>query len=202
MNHPARPVPAHAHDLGEALAEAFRLLARGVADRRSAFHAPTLATRGPDGAPRLRTVVLRGVDAPARTLRVHTDARAAKAAELAADPRAALHVYDAGAALQVRVSGTATLHRLADGAPLARAAWDASRPSSRATYAVAPAPGTPVEAPSPAPSDPDAGREHFAVVVLRAESLEWLWLWSGGHRRARFAFGPGGAVEEATWLVP
>lgn len=198
MPPPPRPRPAHAHDLAELRAEAFRLLARGVADRRSAFHTPTLATVGLDGAPRARTLVLRGFEAASRTLRLHTDARSAKPAELAREPRCALHVYDPAAQVQVRLEGLARLHR--DDA-VAEAAWAASRPMSRMCYAIEPGPGTPVAAPLPAPRDPAAGRAHFAVILLRFHRLEWLWLAAEGHRRARIAWDAAG-VEEATWLSP
>ncbi len=78
-----------------ALHAAFGRLAEGARDGRSPFRTPALATLGRDGAPQLRTVVLRGFDPAARSLSIHTDRRSAKVAELAADPRAALHVYDA-----------------------------------------------------------------------------------------------------------
>jgi len=192
------PRPAHADDLGAVRAEAFALLARGVADRRSPFHTPTLATIGIDGAPRARTLVLRGFDAPTRSLRLHSDARSAKRAELARDPRACLHLYDAGRQVQLRLEGTASLHREDD---LADAAWHASRPFSRLCYAIEPAPGTPVALPPPAPAEEGEGRAHFMALRLAFDRMEWLWLSAQGHRRARFAWNAAGE-EEATWLVP
>jgi hypothetical protein len=177
--------------------EAFRLLARGVADRRSAFHTPTLATIGPDGAPQLRTLVLRGFDAAIRTLRLHTDRRSAKWAALAAESRAALHVYDAGAQIQLRLSGRARLHAEDD---TADAAWAASRAGSRSCYAVEPGPGMPVPAPPPAPAGEANGRGHFGLIHLAFDRMEWLHLRRSGHRRALFAWGPEGLHE--TWLVP
>ncbi|WP_027284420.1 pyridoxamine 5'-phosphate oxidase family protein [Rubritepida flocculans] len=192
-----KPRPAFADDLAAARAEAFALLARGVADRRHAFHTPTLASIGLDGAPRARTLVLRGFDAETRSLRLHSDARSAKIAELAREPRAALHLYDARAQIQLRLEGRASLHRED---ALAEAAWAASRPFSRMCYALAPAPGTPLAAPPPAPRDPDSGRAHFAVILFTFARMEWLWLDAAGHRRARFAWGEAG--EEATWLAP
>jgi hypothetical protein len=182
----------------EALADAFRLLSRGVADRRSAFHTPPLATRGLDGAPSLRTVVLRGFDPATRVLRIHTDRRSPKAAEILADPRAALHAYDAGAQVQMRLAGRAMLH-LDDAT--ADAAWDSSREMSRVTYATADAPGTPVAAPPAAPHDPVAGRANFAVSLLRIVTLDWLLLAAAGHRRARFAWDGSGA-QSAGWVAP
>ena len=46
-----------------------------------------------------------------------------------------------------------------------------------------------------------AGRVHFRAVVITIETLEWLWLAHGGHRRAEFRVAPDGAVS-ARWLVP
>lgn len=194
----SRPRPAFADDLAATRAEAFALLARGVADRRSPFHTPTLATIGLDGAPRARTLVLRGFDAPTRTLRLHSDARSGKQAELMHDPRACLHLYDPGHQVQIRLEGQATLHR--DDA-LADAAWEASRPFSRLCYGITPAPGTPVPEPPPAPSEVAGGRAHFMALRLAFTRMEWLWLAAAGHRRARFTWDAAGR-EEATWLVP
>ncbi|MGG5885910.1 pyridoxamine 5'-phosphate oxidase family protein [Falsiroseomonas sp. HC035] len=184
--------------LDETLVETFRLLSRGVSDRRHPFHTPTLATLAADGAPTARTLVLRGFEAPSRTLRLHSDARAGKVAELAVEPRAALHLYDAGAAIQLRLSGHVTLHR-DDG--IADAAWAATRDFSRLCYAIQPAPGTPCPEPPSAPTDPVAGRAQFCVLLFRIARLEFLHLAAAGHRRARFTW-PAGGTPEATWLVP
>lgn len=189
--------PAHADDLGAIREEAFRLLARGVADRRSACHTPCLATIGLDGAPRLRSVVLRGFAAADRRLRLHTDIRSAKCQEIRANPRAAVHVYDPGGQFQLRLAGLARLHH---GDAEAAAAWAGSASHSRACYAILPGPGTPVPLPPAAPPADDSGAPHFAVIGFTFESLEWLWLNRAGHRRARFVWE--GADGHAEWLVP
>jgi len=190
--------PAPPATLEEALAQAFALLARGVADRRSPFHTPTLATRDLDGAPNGRTVVLRAFDPAARSLRIHTDRRSAKAAEIAAEPRVMLHGYDAGAQVQLRLAATATLH-LDDA--VADAAWAASREMSRRCYAAPDAPGTEVALPPPAPADDEGGRANFAAVTLRLRSLDWLLLAHAGHRRARFDWDEEGG-RAARWIAP
>jgi len=192
-----RPRPGFADELGETLAEAFRLLARGVADRRSPIHTPSLASIGADGAPRLRTLVLRGFDAAARTLRLHTDHRSGKAAEIAADPRVALHAYDAGAQVQLRLGGHASLHTED---AIADAAWAASTANARLVYTTTLAPGAAIAAPDLPPPASD-GRDHFAVLVMRFDALEWLWLSSAGHRRARFTWDSAGQPS-AEWCVP
>lgn len=194
-------LPSFYDDLAGCLAEAWRRLEEGAA-HQSGFHTPALATLGRDGAPRLRTVVLRGVDRAARTLRIHCDARSDKAAEIAADPRAALHAYDAKAKLQVRIEGRARLH---GGDEVARAAWGASRPMSRVCYGTAPGPGTPLPAggASVQPQDEGAvaaGFSEFRVVVLTVARLEFLYLARSGHRRALFTWN--GEGQGATWLAP
>jgi hypothetical protein len=196
-----REVPAFRDDLEATLAEAWRLLARGVADRRHGFHHPVLATVGTDGRPRARTVILRSADAAGRTLRFHTDVRSDKVAELAREERVALHFYDAGAKVQVRIEGRCSLH--ADDT-VAEMAWAQSRPMSRACYGTEPGPGLPIPAADaftlPGEGETDAGRANFRAIVVSAESLEWLWLAHGGHRRALFRFGT--AAAPARWLVP
>jgi pyridoxamine 5'-phosphate oxidase len=76
---PDQPIPSFYNDLGETRTQAWALLARGVADRRSPFHAPTVASLGLDGRPRARVVILRDCDGAAATLRFNTDRRTTRA---------------------------------------------------------------------------------------------------------------------------
>lgn len=191
-------------DLDATLAEAWRRLARGAADRRSGFHTVQLASIGADGGPRARTVVLRAVAPAQRLIRVHTDARSAKAAELAADARVEICAYDAAAKIQIRLRGLATPRR--DDA-VAAAAWAGSGQGSRMCYRAAVAPGAALERPEAA--DPqrrareplsDLGRENFLAVTVAVARLEWLYLAASGHRRALYAWGDG--ALSARWLAP
>lgn len=193
---PARP--AFADDLAASLQEAFRLLADAVPNRRSAFHTPTIASLDDAGAPSLRTIVLRGFDAEARTLRFHTDRRSDKARGIARDPRVMMHFYDAALHIQLRVAGCAVLH-LEDA--VADAAWAASRSSSRMCYAAPDASGAVVPVPPAAPQDAEIGRPHFAAVVIGFHRLEWLWLAAAGHQRARFIWDDVGNLT-ADWIAP
>lgn len=188
--------PAFADDLALSLAEAERLLREAPTDRRSPWRTLQLATIAADGAPDVRTLVLRGFDPATRQLRLHTDRRSAKIAELVADPRVMLHGYDPGAKLQLRLAGRASIVAGDD----SRAAWLGSTRQAQACYAVTPAPGTPVEAPPPAPDHDPAGEANFAVLMVCYHSLDWLWLCAEGHRRARFDWSSG--AVDARWLVP
>ena len=81
---PARALPSP----DDLLADTWRTLVRAVADSRHAWRWPALATIGADGAPDVRTVVLRNASEALRRLELHTDARSAKVAQVAARPQA------------------------------------------------------------------------------------------------------------------
>ena len=198
----AEPDPRFYDDLQETLRESWRLLARGVKDRRSPFHTPALASVRLDGAPAVRTVVLRAVDPESRSLRVHTDVRSAKFREVTADPRVCLHFYDPGRKVQIRLYGRASLHTED---ALGAGAWEKTRPFSRLCYRAADAPGSEIADPRVTPIIPDgdddnAGRANFAAIAVSIGALEWLYLAARGHRRARFTWRNGDL--RSTWLAP
>jgi pyridoxamine 5'-phosphate oxidase len=190
--------------LAESRSECMRLLARAVADRRAPMHTPSVATLGLDGRPRARVVVLRAFDAAARILRFHTDRRSEKFHELTTDPRIAILFYDAALKVQIRLEGHATLHH--DDA-VAEQAWQQSQSMSRHCYATTPDPGS-VIVEAGAFQIPkgrilsDDGKPNFVAVATEFNRLEWLWLGSDGHRRARFEWRAGEYEPQAEWLVP
>jgi pyridoxamine 5'-phosphate oxidase len=199
----SQPIPSFYDSLDETLAEAWRLIGRGTADRRSAFHHPTVATVGLDGGPRLRTMILRGCDVAIRQLRFHTDARSEKIRELTREPRIGVHFYDPGAKVQVRLEGTAMLNATN---AVADAAWAGSRVFSRQCYGIAPGPGTPLDMadafdlPETTEEATLAGRANFVAVTVDIQALEWLYLAAQGHRRARFTWA--GSAATMCWLAP
>ncbi len=163
----------HAMTLDDVLTDSFRLLSRGVADRRSPFRNPALATVAA-GRPSVRTVVLRAFDPAERRLVVHTDARAAKITEVLANPAVALHAWDTGPQVQLRLVGVATVHQ---GDARAGAEWARLHAGSRLPYGVASVPGTVIPDPDAPVRLPDGtGFAHFAVLDIALHSLEWLRL--------------------------
>jgi hypothetical protein len=182
--------------LEETLASAWALLARAAADPRHPCRVVQLATVGLDRAPRLRNVILRGVNPAMRMLRLHTDRRSAKAAEIAVEPRVALLAWDARARVQLRLAGLATV--LTEGSAW-QAAWDSVPPAARRDYAQRDPPGTPVPE-LPAASGSTDPMRNFAVILLTVDGLDWLRLARGAHRRAGFTWDDD--VLRATWLVP
>jgi pyridoxamine 5'-phosphate oxidase len=192
-------LPVQSTDPVRVLADIYAKLAHAVGDRHQAWRTPTLATLGLDGAPRARTVVLRGADATTHRVRFHSDRRSAKCVELAADPRAALHFYDAAAKTQLRLEGLAVLH-CADA--VAQAAWQAASPSARRTYAIEPGPGTALTGPDDASFAADAAASfaRFCVIEVAILSIDWLYLRVQGHRRLGVTLCDG--KIDASWRAP
>lgn len=178
---------------------AWMLLERGVTDRHSPMHTPTVATVDPDGRPTVRTVVLRGCDRESRQLRFHTDRRAAKVQHLLADPRAALHAYDPIEKIQLRLD--ARLHPMTDDDR--DVVWAGTRPMSRQCYQVVSHPGHSLSQPTDILFDADqtdGGWSHFLPIRVHIERIEWLYLAASGHRRAEFIWTDEGLTSR--WLVP
>jgi len=182
---------------------------RAALDRRHGFHVPTFATVGVDGAPCGRSVVLRRVLREAGEIHCHTDVRSAKVAEIARDPRIAWHFYAPERKLQLRVAAIAEFESTG-----ARAdeGWARSALSSRRCYLAPRPPGSACEAPSPnlpegildrRPTEEETlpGRANFGVVITRAVEIDWLYLASEGHQRARFVRGADGSWS-GCWLEP
>ncbi len=177
-------------------------LQQGATKPGSPWRHLALASAGLDGAPQVRTVVLRAfdvsLDSGARRLDVHTDTRSSKHAELTANPLAALHGWDSASHIQLRLAGRVTLHNRD---VVTARAWADLRPASRATYRVRPGPGTRLERPeSVTEGDEEDAYACFCVVRLQLALLEYLHLGQTSHRRARFQWEHGAMT--AMWLVP
>jgi hypothetical protein len=194
------PFASFYDDLDGTLAEAWRMLARAVVDRKSPLHTPAVATTGIDGTPQVRTVVLRGVNVGLREVRFHTDRRSGKFAEISRDPRVAVLGYDAGHKIQLRLAGRARLHA-GDDDIIAAEAWARSQARSRLCYRQPLAPGAAMSAGAVDGEQLASGFENFVVAVVVVEALEWLYLAHAGHRRARFNWDTAGTMT-ATWLAP
>lgn len=169
-------------------------LERATRERDHAWRTPVLATVGSDHTPQARTVVLRGADQQRGELRVFTDGRSPKVAELRASPKAVLVFWSAPLNWQLRVR--VAMQVLDSGAEVA-AAWERIARSAAACDYLAPAaPGQPLPG-SEAQADAPGDAHHLSVLVAQVLAIDWLALGRDGpHQRRRIT--PGG-VEH---LVP
>jgi len=179
-------------------------LESGVGTQRSPFTMVQAATLGLDGAPKVRTIVLRQVSRADRLLAFHTDARSEKVAELRRDPRIAVVANDLDALVQIRAEGVASI---CDDEAQRRAIWQSSRPHTLLLYRAPLRPGTPIESPeeahvTPSPGDAptDDGYRNFCLVHVTVTRIDWLELARGGHRRAVFDVNDDGYAGR--WIAP
>ncbi|AOR71705.1 pyridoxamine 5'-phosphate oxidase [Burkholderia stabilis] len=176
-------------------------LEAGVSVQRSPFTMLQAATLGIDGAPKVRTIVLRQVSRADRVLSFHTDARSEKVAELRRDPRMSIVANDLDSLVQIRAEGAASI---CDDEAQRRAIWQSSRPHTLLLYRAPLPPGTPVESPEDAHVDGTAptgdGYENFCLIHMTITRIDWLELARAGHRRAVFDLHEGG--YEGRWIAP
>ena len=205
--------------LDELRQAALALLEEGASDPGSPLRKPVLATVDSEAAPQARTVILRGFEPGCRRLEVYTDARAAKADELAANPLAAFAFYDPRREVQLRLTGRIEIHRHDE---LAERAWEMLGPRQIGDYLARATPGSPSAEPGPdrdgegkdETARRDAARANFAVLAFTYDRLDMLVLGRALHRRALFewtktpasapdsAAFPVTAPDRAVWLVP
>jgi len=111
---------------------------------RSPFTMMQVATIGMDGAPKVRTIVLRQVDEVRSTVSFVTDLRSLKIAEIRRDPRVSLVGYDPQGGIQIRLEGRAIiLDRPEDKKPI----WDRCRPHTLALFESPYPPGIEIASP-------------------------------------------------------
>jgi pyridoxamine 5'-phosphate oxidase len=170
---------------------------------RSPFTMMQLATIGMDGAPRVRTVVVREVDEAHSTLSFVTDIRSPKIAEIRRDPRASLVGFDPQEGIQIRLEGQAVI---IDQPVEKKSFWDMCPPHTLALFQTPYAPGIEIASPREAVGTMEHrdGNErafiNFCVVTVELSRLEWLDLSPEGHQRCSFQRRADSWV--GTWITP
>jgi pyridoxamine 5'-phosphate oxidase len=203
---PAIPIVAPEESLPESLPALMKTLwqrlEEGVRERYTPWSLPVLLTTAFDGTAQGRVIALRQADPERRMFMFHTDARSDKVEHLQADSRAGLLFWDPFDAVQVRLDGRVDVHQ---GDALARVAWRDASGLSKSSAASRLPPGTQLYASTPFSELPgtsieDEAREHFALLLFEARTIDWLWLGRKDLRRARFHWT--GADWAGTWVVP
>jgi pyridoxamine 5'-phosphate oxidase len=178
--------------LAEVEAALWQELERAVRKKAHGWRTPVLATvaaRGDAVEADARTVVLREVNAAAKELLIYSDARAAKALQLRANPRGTFVMWSKDLGWQLRCQARLSLQ---DEGLAVSSRWATLKLSPAAQDYLAPLPPGSLLTAAPAV----AQREYFAVITAVVEEIDWLELHLLGHRRARFS---GGLAQ---WLQP
>lgn len=165
-------------------------LEQAVTDRQHGWRTPVLATVDADGLPDARTVVLRVADRASKTLKMFTDQRSPKVAQLQANPQAQLVFWCPNRQWQLRAKVTATIDSNSD---QTAAIWARIRHTAAVgDYLTAEAPGSLLSDQAPLSAD----LHTLCVMECQIESLDWLMLSRQGHRRARLGH------DMLIWVTP
>lgn len=173
------------------------MLQRAASDKSHPWRYPTVASVDQNGAPQARVMIVRDFDGTIPQIRIFTDARSPKFAELSANPDIQLVFYDPGAKLHLRASGTAKLHVRDD---VTNACWNALPEFGRGDYLSRLPPGAAITSPEDALQDDSFGSENFAVIDIELTEADWLSLSANGHKRARLIWRDGKC--EGRWITP
>jgi pyridoxamine 5'-phosphate oxidase len=204
----SQALPPYYDDLDAALAHAWVLLGRGVADRRSPLHTLTLATCDPQGLPDARILVLREARQSDGYLRFHTDTRSDKARLIGDGAAVSVLAYHPGEHIQLRLSG---IGRIDTSSEAQAQAWARTSLYGRRCYLGDVGPGASSQDPSSGlPAELEGveppvertlpGFANFALLWIEITAIEWLFLAHVGHRRARFERSEGSWAGR--WLIP
>jgi pyridoxamine 5'-phosphate oxidase len=155
-----------------------------------------LATVAADGTPRLRTLVFRGWAGDA-TLDLLSDARSAKAAELAHQPAVELCWLLPRARCQFRLRGAVQPLPPPLEQQERQRHWQGLSPSGRAVWGW-PTPGAALEADAPFPAELGDGvppPDHLLLLRIVLDQVELLELGAQPHRRRRWCRTDGWAEQ-------
>ncbi len=181
------------------LPEIWQMLDHAVS-RRTPFTLMQLATVGSDGAPKLRTIVLRRFDEATARLSFVTDRRSLKVKEMLDNPSVSLVAFDGAASVQLRLEGLAAV---IEDERRKKAFWNALRNHTHILFQSSLAPGTAIPSPpieTAENCDPNAAYERFCLVDIYLHQVEWLDISSAPHTRCSFK--REGKGWTASWIVP
>ena len=170
---------------------AWRALQKGADEPSHPMHLLTLATVAEDGRPSARLMVNRGADRETGRLWMHTDALTPKVGDLRVNPYACISAWDAHEGVHLRVHGRVLLHQHD---AVANRHWEQMSRAAQWIYAAeretVEADGEPPDLRLPRdkrqlPHKLTAReRDHFVVIEVWVESIDWLQALRTEQRRA------------------
>ena len=196
-------------DLSGVLERSWRLLEQSIDDPTSPVRTPVLISVSADGLAQGRTVVLRAFNRQQRQLKIYTDVRSEKVAQLRTQPVCTLVAYQPNPMIQLRLKTNAVVNHNNE---ITRESWAVMPGPNRCNYLTDPNPGSisvkatdgrpVINAESvPTNDENEIAYSHFSVIVFAINELEWLYLPRRGHRRAQFIWDRVDSLQ-SNWLIP
>ena len=199
--------PDYYNDLDKVYLEIWNLLDKGLANRDASFHIPVFIC-GDQNKFDGRVVVLRGIDKIEKKIWFHSDIRSNKVKKLKSNSQGCLLFYDKSEKIQLRICGNAKINYQND---MTKKSWQKTAHMSRQCYLGDKSPGSDSNHATSGLTDDidnskytieesEAGYKNFCVIEALIAKVEWLYLASKGHRRARFIL-QNNQVDKK-WLIP
>jgi 3-hydroxyisobutyrate dehydrogenase len=197
------------NDLSGVLERSWLLLEQSIEDPTSPVRTPVLISVSADGLAQGRTVVLRAFNRQQRQLKIYTDVRSEKVAQLRTQPVCTLVAYQPNPMIQLRLKTNAVVNHNNE---ITRESWAVMPGPNRCNYLTDPNPGSIsvkatdgrpiINAESvPTNDENEIAYSHFSVIVFAINELEWLYLPRRGHRRAQFIWDRTKSLQ-SNWLIP
>ena len=199
--------PDYYNNLEKTYIKTWELLDKGFLDRNNPFHIPVFIC-GNNNSFDGRIVVLRDLNKSNKSLSFHSDIRSKKIKILKNNPFGTFLFYDKTEKIQLRVKCHVKINYQND---RTLKSWKKTAHMSRQCYLGNKAPGLDTDKPSSGLSEDvdnskytieesEIGYRNFSVVECFIISIEWLYLASKGHRRAKFFFKDNHVDKK--WLIP
>ena len=197
------------NDLSGVLERSWLLLEQSIEDPTSPVRTPVLISVSADGLAQGRTVVLRAFNRQQRQLKIYTDVRSEKVAQLRTQPVCTLVAYQPNPMIQLRLKTNAVVNHNNE---ITRESWAVMPGPNRCNYLTDPDPGSISGQPTdgrpvinaesvPTNNENKIAYSHFSVIVFTINELEWLYLPRRGHRRAQFIWDRTNSLQ-SNWLIP
>ena len=185
----------------------FEMISRGVKEGKDDFHT-MIFSNIQNNRVESRCVILRHFDKENKTLIFNTDIRSPKVESIRQNPETHCLFYHFQEKTQLRISTYSTIHYNDE---LHGTGWENTAISSRKCYLTKYAPSQDIEkmddgipshllAKIPTAYESEFGKTNFAVISNKIVSIDWLYLSSSGHNRARYDFNDESINK--TWLAP
>ena len=185
----------------------FNMINRGVKEGKDDFHTMIFSNLQ-DNKVESRCVILRDFNKETKTLIFNTDVRSPKVEAIKLHPETNCLFYNFKDKTQLRISTYSTVHINDD---VFDNSWKKTAISSRKCYLTKYAPSELIEsmddgipehlfAKIPSLEESESGKVNFAVISNKIISIDWLYLSSKGHQRARYDFSK--QEVKKSWLAP
>ncbi len=185
----------------------FSMISRGVREGKDDFHTMVFSNLQ-NKKVESRCVILRDFDKDTKTLVFNTDARSPKVEAIRLYPETSCLFYHFKDKTQLRIATYSTVH-VND--LINDKSWKNTTVSSRKCYLTKYRPSSLIETMDdgisehllgrvPTLEESESGKVNFAVIMNRIISIDWLYLSSEGHQRARYDFSDD--LVKKSWLAP